>query len=83
MTYLSVNSDLLISIASFAARPCAPVWLVLSLPAKSTSWSLLIMMLSTAALSIISSVNVKMACDLDDAWFKLCEATILFLTPLL
>jgi hypothetical protein len=57
MTYLSVNSDLLISMDSFYAKPDVPVALYLSLPARSTSYSLLAIELSTAALSTISIVK--------------------------
>ena len=83
MTCLSVNKDLFMSMASLAASPVLPVWLERSLPARSTSYILLEMTLSTALLSIISRVREKMACERDEAWFKLCEATILFLIPLL
>ena len=40
------------------------------------------MRLSTLELSTISRLNVKIAWDREDAWFKLWEATILFLIPL-
>jgi len=77
-----VNSDLLISMASLAARPVLPVWELRSEPAKSTSCILDETMLSTFPLSTISQVREKMACDLDEVAFRLWEATILFLTPL-
>ena len=83
MTCRRVKRDLLMSMASLAARPVFPVWLDLSLPARSTNYSLLVTTLSTAELSMISTVRPKIACDLDDYAFKLCDATILFLIPLL
>ena len=55
ITFLRVNSDLLISILSYYARPFAPVRLVLSLPAKSTNWSFEMIVLSICELSIISN----------------------------
>ena len=41
ITYLRINNDLFISIDYFAYLPSAPVRPILSLPAKSTSSSLL------------------------------------------
>ena len=82
ITCRSVNNDLLMSIASLAARPVFPVWDYRSLPARSTSYNLDTTTFSTLELSVISSVSVNIACDLEEAWFKLCEATTLFLIPL-
>lgn len=62
---------MLMSMASFAAKPVLPVCADLSLPARSTNCILLVITLSTAELSMISTLSVKMACDLDEAWFKL------------
>ena len=72
---------MLISILSFAASPLVPVRLILSDPARSTNCSVLVMTFSTLAGSTHSQVRVKIACDLLEAWFRLCEATILFLMP--
>lgn len=74
---------------SFAAWPVAPVKLVLSDPARSTNWSLLTTTFPYSFRFILtifwgsnaSTVIVKMAWDLELAWFKLWEATILFLRP--
>lgn len=83
ITYLNVNSDLLISIDSFYAKPVVPVADCLSDPARSTNCSLLTIKLSTAELSTISIDKVKIQWEREEAWFRLCEAITLFLTPLL
>lgn len=54
ITYRRIKSDLLISILSFAYFPSAPVKLILSEPAKSTSSSFEDRKLSGLRLSIIA-----------------------------
>ena len=83
ITFLNVNNDLFMSIDSFWARPVLPVRAERSLPARSTSWSLALITLSIYWLSMISRLIVKSAWDRLDAWFRLWEATTLFLIPLL
>jgi hypothetical protein len=58
MTYLRVNRDLLISIVSLAYLPSAPVYVILSDPARSTRVNLDVRILSglvRSTLSIFSS----------------------------
>ncbi len=69
------------SIDSLAATPVVPVALIFSEPAKSTNYSLLVITLSRFEGSTVSIVIENIAWDLDEAWFRLCEATILFLMP--
>lgn len=61
ITYLKVKRDLLMSMASLAARPVFPVCEERSLPARSTSYNLLVIILSTWLLSIKSTFIVKIA----------------------
>lgn len=67
MTFHRTNNDLLMSIDSFAEIPVVPVWPTLSEPAKSTNWSFDTITSSMLAGSIVSSVIVKIAWDLEDA----------------
>ena len=57
MTYLKVKRDLLMSIDSLLAA--VPVWLYLSLPARSTNYNLLQMTLSGCLVSMHSTVRVN------------------------
>lgn len=81
MHYLSVNSDLLISMLSFCVFPVTAVRLYRSLPAKSTSCSFDKITLSGLAGSIYSKVNVNRECERLDEAFILCVPIILFFNP--
>ena len=89
MTCLRVKRDLLISIASLncVASYVASAIVVcdyLSLPAKSTSCSLLMMCAWAASVRVRSScctMKVRMQCERDDDWFMLWEDITLFLSP--
>lgn len=81
ITFLKTKRDLLISIDSLAEMPVVPVAEIFSEPAKSTSYNLLVTTLSRFEGSTVSIVTVKIAWDLEEAWLRLCEATILFLIP--
>lgn len=83
ITWRKVNRDLLMSIASLAARPVFPVWDERSEPARSTSYNFERIWESTLLFCVISHCNEKIAWERELAWFKLWLATILFLTPLL
>ena len=74
-----MNKLLLISIDSLFAA--LPVNAYLSLPAKSTSYNLLIITFSGFLASICSIAKLSIVCDLLDELFILCEATTLFLIP--
>lgn len=67
ITFQRTNNDLLMSIDSLAEMPVVPVCPTLSDPAKSTNWSFDTITSSIFAGSIVSSVIVKIAWDLDDA----------------
>lgn len=79
ITYLKVNKLLFMSIDSLFAA--FPVKAYLSLPAKSTNYSLLIITFSGFLTSIYSIERLSIVCDLLDELFILWDATTLFLIP--
>jgi len=81
MTFLSTNSDLLMSMLSLAIYYV--VACIFSDPARSTSCNFEVTTVSMAVGSTVSTVNVYMQWDRDDWWFKLCAATTLFRRPML
>ena len=83
ITHLRVNNDLFMSILYLACLPSVPVSPILSDPAKSTSYNLLIRTLWGLILSKDSTLTVNILCDLEEDIFSLWEAVILFLRPIL
>lgn len=82
ITFLSTSKLLLISMLSLACYPVVPVRPCFSLPARSTSCSLLTVIDSPACLrSYCSTVRVKIVCEREDKSFKLWEARTLFFEP--
>lgn len=77
MTYLNVNNDLLISIASLsivglllpAPSTLLFVWDYLSLPAKSTNYNLLTIYVLSDSVSICWIVKVKILWERLEFWF--------------
>ena len=89
MTWRRVKRDLLISMASLncvesCVASASVVCDCLSLPAKSTSYSLLMMWADAASVRVRSScctMKVRMLWARLDAWFKLWAATVLLPRP--
>ena len=81
ITYLRVKSDLLISILSFCVFPSTFVSSWRSDPARSTSYNLLMTMLSGCSASIYSTVIENIVCDLEEVRFILWLPITLFLSP--
>lgn len=71
ITLRSTCRDLLISLASFACWPVAPVRFYFSLPARSTSWSFEVVMLFGSWRSVDSMVRRKIQCERDETSFRL------------
>lgn len=69
MTLRNVNRLLLISIDSFYARPSVFVKLYRSEPARSTIYSLLMIVLSGFETSVCSTVMLKIVCERDEVMF--------------
>lgn len=81
-TYSKNDNDLLINYASSNVLPSEPVFFVLSEPAKSTKFNLLIMTFSAdSTLDLISKWTVNTQCDLDEFLFNLCSLIVLFVSP--
>lgn len=66
---------------SLAILSWVPVWEFLSLPAKSTSYSLETIVLSGLFGSVLSTVTVKMQWDQEEALLRLWLAMTLDFTP--
>ena len=81
MTFLSVKRLLLISIDSFYATPSVLTKLWRSEPAKSTIYSLLMIVLSGLLAKVCSTVMQKMVCERDEVMFILWLPIVLFCKP--
>ena len=81
ITLRSVKRLLLISIDSFYATPSVLVRLWRSEPARSTIYSLLMIVLSGLLTNTCSTVMLSIVCDLEDVIFILWLPIVLFLRP--
>ena len=76
-----MNKDLFISTHSLKFLPSVPVYELLSDPAKSTNYILLVMTWSGSSFKKDSILRVKMQWLLEDATLRLWVAIILLLIP--
>lgn len=81
ITFLSVKRLLLISIDSFCATPSVFTKLWRSEPAKSTIYSLLMIVLSGLLANVCSTVMQKIVCEREEVMFILWLPIVLFYKP--